>query len=81
MTDQCFVSVAGADSAEPAVLSGEMVITEGAVFSDELYNSSSLLFKSLAFDVENLVSSRAFILKSSRYGIVLKEINKTTQQK
>ncbi|CAF97271.1 unnamed protein product, partial [Tetraodon nigroviridis] len=44
------------DAAEPAVLSAQMVVTEGAVFSDELYNSSSLLFKSLAFDVENLVS-------------------------
>ncbi|XP_029704118.1 enteropeptidase [Takifugu rubripes] len=44
------------DAAEPVVLSGQMIITEGAVFSDELSNSSSLLFKSLAFDVENLVS-------------------------
>lgn len=40
-----------------------MVITEGAVFSQDLHNSSSLLFKSLAFDVEKLVRPRAFILK------------------
>ncbi|XP_040907254.1 enteropeptidase [Toxotes jaculatrix] len=39
-----------------AVLSGRMVITEGAVFSEELRNSSSLQFKSLAFDVQQLVS-------------------------
>lgn len=43
-----------------------MVITEGAVFSEELHNSSSLLFKSLAFDVENLVRRHAFILKIDR---------------
>lgn len=51
----------GAD--EPAVLSGRMVITQGAVFSEDLKNSSSLLFKSLAFDVQDLVRSQAFILK------------------
>ncbi|KAK2859692.1 hypothetical protein Q5P01_004312 [Channa striata] len=41
---------------EPAVLSGRMLITEGAVFSEELRNSSSLQFKSLALDVQQLVS-------------------------
>uniref|UniRef100_A0A8D3AZ91 Enteropeptidase n=1 Tax=Scophthalmus maximus TaxID=52904 RepID=A0A8D3AZ91_SCOMX len=41
---------------EPAVLTGRMVITEGAQFSEELKNSSSRLFKSLAFDVQQLVS-------------------------
>lgn len=76
MTDQCVASVTFADAAEPVMLSGEMIITEGTVFSDELYNSSSLLFKSLAFDVENLVSFLAFILKS----IVFWERNKTTPQ-
>ncbi|TNM84403.1 hypothetical protein fugu_008581 [Takifugu bimaculatus] len=54
--DQRVAAVTGAGAAEPVVLSGQMIITEGAVFSDELSNSSSLLFKSLAFDVENLVS-------------------------
>lgn len=48
---------------EPEVLSGRMVITQGAVFSEELNNSSSPLFKSLAFDVQNLVRSYGFILK------------------
>ncbi|XP_041808728.1 enteropeptidase [Chelmon rostratus] len=42
--------------ADPAVLSGRMVIIEGAIFSEELKNSSSLRFKSLAFDVQHLVS-------------------------
>eukprot|EP00064_Thunnus_orientalis_P026242 superscaffoldBa00015967_g26736 len=40
---------------EPAPLSGRMVITEGAAFCEELKNSSSLQFKSLAFDVQHLV--------------------------
>ncbi|XP_068436981.1 enteropeptidase [Clinocottus analis] len=44
------------DSVEPAVLSGRMLITEGAMFSEELKNSSSLKFKSLAYDVQQLVS-------------------------
>lgn len=48
---------------EPAVLSGRMVITQGAVFSEDLKNSSSPPFKSLAFDVQDLVRSQAFILK------------------
>lgn len=64
--DQRVAAVTGAGAAEPVVLSGQMIITEGAVFSDELSNSSSLLFKSLAFDVENLVRSQAFILKTKR---------------
>ncbi|KAL6098208.1 tmprss15 [Pungitius sinensis] len=38
------------------VLTGRMLITEGAVFSDELKNSSSLRFKSLAYDVQQQVS-------------------------
>lgn len=58
---------------EPEVLSGRMVITQGAVFSEELNNSSSLLFKSLAFDVQNLVRSHAFILKITG-GINLKQL-------
>uniref|UniRef100_A0A8C2X0G8 Transmembrane serine protease 15 n=1 Tax=Cyclopterus lumpus TaxID=8103 RepID=A0A8C2X0G8_CYCLU len=41
---------------EPVVLSGQMWITEGAVFSEELKNSSSLQFKSLAYDVQQLIS-------------------------
>ncbi|KAK2886672.1 enteropeptidase [Channa argus] len=41
---------------EPAMLSGRMVITEGAVFSEELRNSSSLQFKSLALDIQQLVT-------------------------
>ena len=48
------------------VLSGHIVITEGAVFSEELRNSSSLQFKSLAFDVQQLVRSEAFTLKENR---------------
>lgn len=59
--DQYVICVPGA--IEPAVLSGRMVITEGAVFSEELNNSSSLNFKSLAFDVQQLVRSKGIILK------------------
>ncbi|KAF1378036.1 hypothetical protein PFLUV_G00185420 [Perca fluviatilis] len=47
------------------VLSGRMVITHGAVYSDELKNSGSPQFKSLAFDVQNLVSE-AFGLSELR---------------
>uniref|UniRef100_A0A3Q0SR17 Transmembrane serine protease 15 n=1 Tax=Amphilophus citrinellus TaxID=61819 RepID=A0A3Q0SR17_AMPCI len=43
-------------TAEPVRLTGRMVITEGAVFSEELKNSSTPQFKSLAFDVQQLVS-------------------------
>lgn len=52
---------------EPAVVTGRMVITEGAVFSEELRNSSSLQFKSLAFDVQELVRAQAFILKENKW--------------
>ncbi|KAM4726936.1 enteropeptidase [Anableps anableps] len=41
---------------EPVQLSGRMVITAGVEFSDELRNSSSQKFKSLAFDLQQLVS-------------------------
>ncbi|KAI3374082.1 hypothetical protein L3Q82_022648 [Scortum barcoo] len=51
-----WISLKPEGAIEPVVLSGRMVITEGAVFSEELNNSSSLLFKSLAFDVQHLVS-------------------------
>lgn len=83
MTDQRVASVAGADAPEPVVLSGQMIITEGALFSDQLSNSSSLLFKALAFDVQNLVSSQAFILKIRRHSAVLrgKKQNKATKVK
>ncbi|XP_035846915.1 enteropeptidase [Sander lucioperca] len=50
---------------KPGMRSGRMVITHGAVYSDELKNSSSLQFKSLAFDVQNLVSE-AFGLSELR---------------
>ncbi|TDH05329.1 hypothetical protein EPR50_G00143800 [Perca flavescens] len=50
---------------KPGMLSGRMVITHGAVYSDELKNSSSLQFKSLAFNVQNLVSE-AFGLSELR---------------
>uniref|UniRef100_A0A087YLI9 Transmembrane serine protease 15 n=1 Tax=Poecilia formosa TaxID=48698 RepID=A0A087YLI9_POEFO len=43
----------GAD--EAAQLSGRLVITEGVEFSEELRNSSSHRFKSLAFDIQQLV--------------------------
>ncbi|KAJ4919406.1 hypothetical protein JOQ06_000091 [Pogonophryne albipinna] len=41
---------------ESTELSGRMLITEGAFYSEELKNSSSLRFKSLAYDVQHLVS-------------------------
>ncbi|KAM6907738.1 enteropeptidase [Xenentodon cancila] len=41
---------------EPAQLSGEMTIIAGADFSEDLKNSSSQNFKSLAFDVQKMVS-------------------------
>lgn len=47
-----------------------MVITDGAVFSEELRNSSSLQFKSLAFDVQQLVRAQAFILKENRQNVL-----------
>ncbi|XP_038564152.1 enteropeptidase isoform X1 [Micropterus salmoides] len=51
-----WISLKPEDGEEPAVLTARMVITQGAVFSEELNNSSSLLFKALAFDVQTLVS-------------------------
>ncbi|CAK6981349.1 LOW QUALITY PROTEIN: enteropeptidase [Scomber scombrus] len=50
-----WVSVQSEGGAEPERLIGRMVITEGATFSNELKNSSSPLFKSLAYDVQQLV--------------------------
>ncbi|XP_026038512.1 enteropeptidase [Astatotilapia calliptera] len=41
---------------KPVQLMGRMAIVEGAVFSEELKNSSSPQFKSLAYDVQQLVS-------------------------
>lgn len=43
---------------DPVVLTGQMVITDGAVFSAELTNCSSVQFKSLAFDVQQLVRTQ-----------------------
>nr|XP_061817724.1 enteropeptidase-like [Nerophis lumbriciformis] len=43
------------DGVEPGVLGGKMKIISGATFSEELKNSSSEQFKSLAFDVQHLV--------------------------
>lgn len=51
-----YVSLEPAGAEEPGRLRGRMVIKQGAEFSDELKNSSSLLFKALAFDVQQLVS-------------------------
>ncbi|XP_059206892.1 enteropeptidase [Centropristis striata] len=51
-----WLSLKSEGGAEPAALSGRMAITHGAIFSEELKNSSSLHFKSLAFDVQRLVS-------------------------
>ncbi|XP_066502418.1 enteropeptidase [Hoplias malabaricus] len=39
-----------------STLSGSLMISEGAVFTDELRNQSSLEFKALAFDTELLIS-------------------------
>ncbi|XP_035809077.1 enteropeptidase-like isoform X2 [Amphiprion ocellaris] len=51
-----YLSLEPAGAEEPGRLRGRMVIKQGAEFSEELKNSSSLLFKSLAFDVQQLVS-------------------------
>ncbi|XP_070773322.1 enteropeptidase [Enoplosus armatus] len=51
-----WISLKPEGAVEPAVLTGRMVIIEGAVFSEELKNFSSLHFKSLAFDIQNLIS-------------------------
>ncbi|XP_043996530.1 enteropeptidase [Gambusia affinis] len=50
---------------EPMQLSGRLVITAGVEFSDELRNSSSHQFKSLAFDLQQLVNE-AFIISNLR---------------
>ncbi|XP_030010157.1 enteropeptidase [Sphaeramia orbicularis] len=52
----CWMNLRPEGAIEPEQQSGRMVIKEGAVFSEELRNSSSLQFKSLAFDVQQLVS-------------------------
>ncbi|GLD65571.1 enteropeptidase isoform X1, partial [Lates japonicus] len=51
-----WISLRPEGAVEPEALSGRMVITEGAMFSEDLRNSSSLSFKSLAFDIQQLVS-------------------------
>lgn len=56
------VNEKGADEGQ---LYGQMVISEGAVFSENLLNSSSTQFKSLAFDVQHLVGE-AFTLTDLR---------------
>lgn len=59
-------------AAEPVQLTGRMTITQGAEFSDELNNSSSLQFRALAFDIQKLVSE-AFNLSE------LKQVYKSCQ--
>lgn len=44
-----------AGTEDPVQLSGQLVIVAGVEFSDELRNSSSQMFKSLAFDIQQLV--------------------------
>nr|XP_046266540.1 enteropeptidase [Scatophagus argus] len=51
-----WISLKPEGAVEPTVMIGRMAITEGAVFTEELNNRSSMQFKSLAFDVQNLVS-------------------------
>uniref|UniRef100_A0A3Q1IFD7 Transmembrane serine protease 15 n=1 Tax=Anabas testudineus TaxID=64144 RepID=A0A3Q1IFD7_ANATE len=51
-----WISLRPEGAVEPAGLTGRMVITDGALFSEELRNASSLQFKSLAFDVQQVVS-------------------------
>ncbi|XP_028278335.1 enteropeptidase [Parambassis ranga] len=60
-----WISLKPEGAMEPVQLAGRMVITEGAVFSEALRNSSSQQFKSLAFDVQQLVSE-AFSLSELR---------------
>ncbi|KAK5858081.1 hypothetical protein PBY51_002252 [Eleginops maclovinus] len=52
----CWISLKPGGAVEPAVQSGRMLITEGVFYSEELKNSSSQRFKSLAYDVQHLVS-------------------------
>lgn len=58
--------MARVSDAEEAVLRGEMAITHGAEFSQDLRNGSSAAFKALAFDVQRLVSERAGGRRSER---------------
>ncbi|XP_029375546.1 enteropeptidase [Echeneis naucrates] len=51
-----WISLRPEGAAEPVLLKGQMRITEGVEFSEQLRNSSSRTFKSLAFDVQQLVS-------------------------
>ncbi|XP_008303174.1 enteropeptidase, partial [Stegastes partitus] len=51
-----YLSLKPEGAVEPVQLTGQMVIKQGAEFSEELKNSSSLQFKSLAFDIQKLVS-------------------------
>ncbi|TKS83453.1 Enteropeptidase [Collichthys lucidus] len=51
-----WISLKPEGASEPVGLNGRMVITEGANFSEELNDLSSQYFKSLAFDVQKLVS-------------------------
>ncbi|XP_069030943.1 enteropeptidase-like [Embiotoca jacksoni] len=60
-----WISLKPDGAVEPVQLTGRMVITNGAVFSRELMNSSSPQFKSLAYDVQMLVSE-AFSLSELR---------------
>ncbi|MED6278221.1 hypothetical protein CHARACLAT_021446 [Characodon lateralis] len=55
-----WISLTHKGAEEPLQLYGRIVITAGVEFSDELRNSSSKQFKSLAFDLQQLVSE-AFI--------------------
>lgn len=48
------------------MLRGEMAITHGAEFSQDLRNGSSAAFKALAFDVQRLVSERAGVRAGER---------------
>ncbi|XP_037544103.1 enteropeptidase [Nematolebias whitei] len=58
-----WISLKPEGTEEPEQLLGQMVITAGAEFSDELRNSSSQNFKSLAFDVQQLVSEAFSVSK------------------
>ncbi|XP_056140347.1 enteropeptidase [Lampris incognitus] len=52
----CWMALHPPGVAEQVVMTGQMVITGGAVFTEELKNGSSLQFKSLAYDVQQLVT-------------------------
>uniref|UniRef100_A0A3Q3D9K0 Transmembrane serine protease 15 n=1 Tax=Hippocampus comes TaxID=109280 RepID=A0A3Q3D9K0_HIPCM len=53
--------MARVSDAEGAGLRGEMAITHGAEFSQDLRNGSSAAFKALAFDVQRLVRRRFLV--------------------